>query len=97
MNNQVNHCLFPKVFEQVTIIFNDIPSFMDICSKCDGLKIVSMLNNVFGIFDNLSDRNNIYKIETVKDSFVGVSGAPEKVCYIVLSFSTKYIVIYSLA
>ena len=34
---------------------------------------------MFGIFDNLSDRNDIYKVETVKDSFVGVSGAPEKV------------------
>ena len=52
---------------------------MDICAKCDGMKIVAMLNNVFGIFDNLSDRNEIYKVETVKDSFVGVSGAPEKV------------------
>ena len=34
---------------------------------------------MFGIFDNLSDRNDVYKVETVKDSFVGVSGAPEKV------------------
>ena len=38
-----------------------------------------MLNTMFGMFDNLSDRNDIYKVETVKDSFVGVSGAPEKV------------------
>ena len=52
---------------------------MDICSKCDGMKIVSTLNTMFGIFDNLSDRNDVYKVETVKDSFVGVSGAPVKV------------------
>ena len=38
-----------------------------------------MLNTMFGMFDNLSDRNDIYKVETVKDCFVGVSGAPEKV------------------
>ena len=68
------------MFEQVTIIFNDIPAFMDICSKCDGMKIVTTLNTMFGIFDNLSDRNEVYKVETVKDSFVGVSGAPDKVC-----------------
>ena len=43
------------------------------------MKIVTMLNTMFGIFDNLSDRNDVYKVETVKDSFVGVSGAPEKV------------------
>ena len=38
-----------------------------------------MLNTMFGMFDNLSDKNEVYKVETVKDSFVGVSGAPEKV------------------
>jgi len=73
--NPVDTC---EVFEQVTIIFNDLPAFLDICTKCDGMKIVQMLNTMFGMFDNLSDKNDIYKVETVKDSFVGVSGAPEK-------------------
>ena len=67
-----------EVFEQVTIVFNNIPEFVDICTKCDGMQIVEMLNTMFGIFDVLSERNQIYKVETVKDSFVGVSGAPEK-------------------
>ncbi len=67
-----------EVFEQVTIVFNDIPDFGDICAKCDGMQIVVMLNNMFAIFDYLSDRNEVYKVETVKDSFVGVSGAPER-------------------
>ena len=43
------------------------------------MKIVQMLNTMFGMFDTLSDKNEVYKVETVKDSFVGVSGAPEKV------------------
>lgn len=73
--NPVDTC---EVFEQVTIVFNDVPDFLDICSKCDGMQIVTTLNTMFGIFDLLSDRNKIYKVETVKDSFVGVSGAPEK-------------------
>lgn len=66
--NPVDTC---EVFEQVTIIFNDVPDFLDICSKCDGMQIVGMLNTMFGIFDLLSDKNGIYKVETVKDSFVG--------------------------
>ena len=66
---------------------------MDICAKCDGMKIVAMLNNVFGIFDNLSDRNEIYKVETVKDSFVGVSGAPEKVCCAAMRYILHYLTI----
>ncbi len=32
------------------------------------------------------DRNNIYKVETVKDSFVGVSGAPERVSFPMITF-----------
>ena len=73
--NPVDTC---ETFEQVTIVFNDIPEFGDICSKCDGMQIVGILNTMFGIFDVLSDRNDVYKVETVKDSFVGVAGAPEK-------------------
>ena len=76
--NPIDTC---EVFEQVTIVFNDVPAFGDICRKCDGMKIVLILNTMFGIFDILSDRNNVYKVETVKDSFVGVSGAPEKVSF----------------
>lgn len=68
-----------EIFESVTIIFNDIPMFSDICTQCDGMQIVSMLNTMFGIFDHLSDRNSVYKVETVKDCFVGVAGAPERV------------------
>lgn len=67
-----------EIYEQVTIVFNDIPCFMDLCIKCEGMIIVATLNGVFGIFDHLTDRNGIYKVETVKDSFVGVSGAPER-------------------
>merc|ERR1719334_2180428 len=67
-----------EIFEMVTIVFNDIPMFGDICAQCDGMQIVGMLNNMFGMFDVISDTNKVYKVETVKDCFVGVAGAPEK-------------------
>ena len=55
-----------EVFEMVTIVFNDIPMFGDICAQCDGMQIVTMLNTMFGMFDVLSDKNKVYKVETVK-------------------------------
>ena len=67
-----------EIFEMVTIVFNDIPMFSDICAQCDGMQIVTMLNSMFGMFDVLSDTNKVYKVETVKDCFVGVAGAPER-------------------
>ena len=42
------------------------------------MQIVAMLNEMFGMFDVLSDINKVYKVETVKDCFVGVAGAPER-------------------
>ena len=68
-----------EVFESVTIVFNNIYEFTDICGQCEGMQIVNMLNTLFGIFDVLTEKNGIYKVETVKDSFVGVAGAPEKI------------------
>lgn len=67
-----------EIYEMVTIVFNDIPMFGDICAQCDGMQIVNMLNSMFGMFDVLSDKNKVYKVETVKDCFVGVAGAPER-------------------
>merc|ERR1712130_788375 len=61
-----------EIFEMVTIVFNDIRA------QCDGMQIVTMLNSMFGMFDVLSDNNKVYKVETVKDCFVGVAGAPER-------------------
>ena len=34
--NAVDTC---EVFDMVTMVFNDIPAFLDICGKCDGLKV----------------------------------------------------------
>ncbi len=62
-----------QVFEQV------ISEFLVICAKCDGMQIVMMLDTMFSIFDNLSDRNGIYESEAVKDSFIRASGAPENI------------------
>ena len=57
-----------EIFEMVTIVFNDIPMFGDICAQCDGMQIVGMLNDMFGMFDVLSEKNKVYKVETVKVS-----------------------------
>ena len=50
-----------EVFDMVTIVFNDIPAFLDMCAKCDGLKIVHMLNMMFGLFDIMSEKHSVYK------------------------------------
>ena len=54
--NAVDTC---EVFEMVTMVFNDIPAFLDICGKCDGLKVTtnqciqSSLNFIFANMKSL--------------------------------------------
>ena len=45
------------------------------------MKIVKMLNELYTIFDELTDsksNSNIYKVETVGDKYMAVSGLPDE-------------------
>ena len=48
-------------------------TFRDICKQCDGMQIVATLNQMFGMFDVLSDKNNIYKVGKIS-----ISGAKKE-------------------
>ena len=49
-------------FDPVTILFSDIKDFTTICSRCKPEQVVSMLNNLYTRFDELTTRNNVYKV-----------------------------------
>lgn len=71
-------------YESVTLLFSGIVGFSALCAaNTDAkgvMKIVEMLNELYTYFDTLTDpkRNpNIYKVETVGDKYMAVSGLPE--------------------
>ena len=71
-------------YEEVTLLFSGIVGFGDFCAlhsdSKGGMKIVNLLNQVYTTFDVLTDpkRNrNVYKVETVGDKYMAVSGLPE--------------------
>ncbi|OXB66013.1 hypothetical protein ASZ78_003210 [Callipepla squamata] len=73
-----------KRYDNVTILFSGIVGFNAFCSKHasgeGAMKIVNLLNDLYTRFDILTDsRRNpfVYKVETVGDKYMTVSGLPE--------------------
>ena len=60
--------------EDVTILFTDIVGFTKISSTCSPAEVMIMLNKLFSIFDLVSERHNIYKVETIGDAYMCAAG-----------------------
>ena len=73
-----------KRFQPVTILFSGIVGFADFCARnsdsSGAIRIVNLLNKIYTTFDVLTEpkRNPyVYKVETVGDKYMAVSGLPE--------------------
>ncbi|XP_042896623.1 guanylate cyclase soluble subunit beta-1 [Parasteatoda tepidariorum] len=73
-----------RKYELVTILFSGIVGFSQYCANhSDSIgarKIVHLLNNIYTTFDVLTDpvkNPNVYKVETIGDKYMAVSGLPE--------------------
>jgi class 3 adenylate cyclase len=66
-------------YECVTIFFSDICNFTVLSSKTKTKDMLATLNNLWVEYDALARKWGVYKIETIGDAFLGVTGCPEKV------------------
>ncbi|XP_071453162.1 soluble guanylate cyclase 88E-like [Hetaerina americana] len=73
--NPIDTC---ETFDEVSILFSDVVTFTEICSRISPMEVVSMLNAMYSIFDTLTERNRVYKVETIGDAYMVVGGAPDK-------------------
>jgi class 3 adenylate cyclase len=66
-------CLFPET----TVLFSDIAGFTAWSSTRPPEEVFTLLESIFRAFDAIARRLGVYKVETIGDCYVAVTGLPD--------------------
>ena len=56
--------MYVQVYDEVTILFSDVVGFTNICSQIQPMEVVSLLNDMYTMFDKLTEQFRVYKVTT---------------------------------
>ncbi|XP_072033174.1 uncharacterized protein [Amphiura filiformis] len=67
-----------KFYQSATIFFSDIPGFDRLCSESSPMQVVEMINGLYLVFDSRIENYEVYKVETINETYMLASGLPKK-------------------
>jgi Adenylate and Guanylate cyclase catalytic domain len=65
------------LFPNTSVLFADISGFTAWSSTREPTQVFLLLQNVYQAFDHIAKRRRVFKVETIGDSYVAVTGLPE--------------------
>ena len=63
-------------FESATLFFSSVVGFADVTRICTAMEVVTFLNDLYRTMDDRMDNHDVYKVETISDSYLVASGLP---------------------